>query len=106
MSLFQYSTFGSILTIGAIVGATLSGRIADYVGRRLVSQRQITLSFSFSGTVVHFGLNFSFFHEGHGFLGGFLHLGISYHSILKGLPLISSHISQIEVYGYPRFFIN
>ncbi|XP_017436036.1 sugar transporter ERD6-like 5 isoform X2 [Vigna angularis] len=35
LSVAEYSTFGSILTIGAIVGATLSGRIADYVGRRL-----------------------------------------------------------------------
>ncbi|ESW19082.1 hypothetical protein PHAVU_006G095300 [Phaseolus vulgaris] len=35
LSVAEYSTFGSILTIGAIVGATLSGRIADYMGRRL-----------------------------------------------------------------------
>lgn len=30
----QYSVFGSILTIGAMVGAMMSGRIADYTGRR------------------------------------------------------------------------
>ncbi|PKI78228.1 hypothetical protein CRG98_001399 [Punica granatum] len=34
LSLAEYSLFGSILSIGAIVGALLSGRIADFVGRR------------------------------------------------------------------------
>jgi len=34
----QYSIFGSILTIGAMIGAVVSGRIADYAGRRVVSQ--------------------------------------------------------------------
>ena len=33
----QYSIFGSILTIGAMIGAIVSGRIADYAGRRIVS---------------------------------------------------------------------
>lgn len=33
----QYSLFGSILTIGAMIGAIISGRIADYAGRRTVS---------------------------------------------------------------------
>ncbi|XP_027353370.1 sugar transporter ERD6-like 5 isoform X5 [Abrus precatorius] len=31
----QYSTFGSILSIGAMIGAIVSGRIADYAGRRV-----------------------------------------------------------------------
>ncbi|XP_027353363.1 sugar transporter ERD6-like 5 isoform X2 [Abrus precatorius] len=31
----QYSIFGSILTIGAMIGAIVSGRIADYAGRRV-----------------------------------------------------------------------
>ncbi|GAU11562.1 hypothetical protein TSUD_345530 [Trifolium subterraneum] len=31
----QFSIFGSILTIGAMIGAIVSGTIADYVGRRL-----------------------------------------------------------------------
>ncbi|XP_027353368.1 sugar transporter ERD6-like 5 isoform X3 [Abrus precatorius] len=31
----EYSLFGSILTIGAMVGAVISGRIADYAGRRV-----------------------------------------------------------------------
>ncbi|XP_056166024.1 sugar transporter ERD6-like 5 isoform X2 [Syzygium oleosum] len=30
----QYSLFGSILTIGAMMGAAISGKIADYIGRR------------------------------------------------------------------------
>jgi MFS family permease len=33
----QYSLFGSILTIGAMVGAIVSGSLADYAGRRVVS---------------------------------------------------------------------
>ncbi|KAI5424239.1 sugar transporter ERD6-like 5 isoform X1 [Lathyrus oleraceus] len=31
----QFSIFGSILTIGAMIGAVVSGTIADYAGRRL-----------------------------------------------------------------------
>ncbi|CAL0302275.1 unnamed protein product [Lupinus luteus] len=31
----EYSLFGSILTIGAMIGAIVSGRIADYAGRRI-----------------------------------------------------------------------
>ncbi|KDP23561.1 hypothetical protein JCGZ_23394 [Jatropha curcas] len=34
LSVAEYSLFGSILTIGAMVGAIMSGRIADYIGRR------------------------------------------------------------------------
>lgn len=34
LTLSQYSTFGSLLTIGAIVGAIVSGYIADYMGRK------------------------------------------------------------------------
>jgi SP family facilitated glucose transporter-like MFS transporter 8 len=30
----QYSMFGSILTIGAMLGAITSGRIADFIGRK------------------------------------------------------------------------
>ncbi|KAL5701551.1 hypothetical protein ACHQM5_026875 [Ranunculus cassubicifolius] len=34
LSLAQYSLFGSILTIGAMIGAVTSGPIADFVGRK------------------------------------------------------------------------
>ncbi|GAB2266368.1 hypothetical protein Dimus_001377 [Dionaea muscipula] len=34
LSLSQYSMFGSILTVGAMVGAITSGRITDFVGRK------------------------------------------------------------------------
>jgi MFS family permease len=30
----QYSVFGSIVTIGGMVGAILSGKMADLIGRR------------------------------------------------------------------------
>ncbi|XP_020086856.1 sugar transporter ERD6-like 16 [Ananas comosus] len=34
LSLSEYSIFGSILTIGAMIGAVTSGRIADFIGRK------------------------------------------------------------------------
>ncbi|OMO56719.1 Sugar/inositol transporter [Corchorus capsularis] len=34
LSVAEYSLFGSILTIGAMVGAIMSGRISDYIGRK------------------------------------------------------------------------
>ncbi|XVE89739.1 hypothetical protein DITRI_Ditri20bG0019600 [Diplodiscus trichospermus] len=34
LSVAEYSLFGSILTIGAMIGAVMSGRIADYIGRK------------------------------------------------------------------------
>lgn len=37
----QYSMFGSILTIGAMLGAVTSGRIADFVGRKGVLDMDI-----------------------------------------------------------------
>jgi MFS family permease len=39
--LMQYSVFGSILTIGAMLGAIVSGSIADRAGRRGVSVNPI-----------------------------------------------------------------
>ncbi|KAM0947735.1 putative major facilitator, sugar transporter, major facilitator superfamily [Dioscorea sansibarensis] len=35
LSLPEYSVFGSILTIGAMIGAVMSGRVADMIGRKL-----------------------------------------------------------------------
>lgn len=40
LSLAEYSVFGSILTIGAMVGAIMSGKLADLMGRR------VTMGFS------------------------------------------------------------
>jgi SP family facilitated glucose transporter-like MFS transporter 8 len=34
--ILQYSFFGSIMTIGAAIGAILSGKMADFVGRKRV----------------------------------------------------------------------
>lgn len=34
LTVAQYSLFGSILTIGAMIGAVISGKMADYIGRR------------------------------------------------------------------------
>ncbi|XP_074292759.1 sugar transporter ERD6-like 5 isoform X2 [Silene latifolia] len=34
LTLAQYSIFGSTMTIGAMIGAVISGRVADHVGRR------------------------------------------------------------------------
>ncbi|XP_071693277.1 sugar transporter ERD6-like 5 isoform X2 [Rutidosis leptorrhynchoides] len=35
LSLEEYSVFGSIMTIGAMIGAVMSGKIADHFGRRM-----------------------------------------------------------------------
>ncbi|KAA8545060.1 hypothetical protein F0562_019841 [Nyssa sinensis] len=40
LSLAEYSVFGSILTIGAMLGAVMSGKLADFMGRR------VTMGFS------------------------------------------------------------
>ncbi|KAI5658997.1 hypothetical protein M9H77_27790 [Catharanthus roseus] len=37
LSIAEYSVFGSILTFGGMMGALVSGRVADIVGRRIVS---------------------------------------------------------------------
>ncbi|CAL1366943.1 unnamed protein product [Linum trigynum] len=34
LSLLEYSMFGSILTIGAMLGAVTNGRTADFIGRK------------------------------------------------------------------------
>lgn len=41
--LMQYSVFGSILTIGAMLGAIVSGSVADRAGRRGVSANPIPI---------------------------------------------------------------
>lgn len=42
----QYSVFGSILTIGAVIGAITSGRVADWLGRKGVGTEADTLLLS------------------------------------------------------------
>ncbi|KAK8633726.1 hypothetical protein V6N13_014564 [Hibiscus sabdariffa] len=42
LSVSAYSVFGSILTIGGMVGAILSGKMADLIGRKRHSQRLIS----------------------------------------------------------------
>ncbi|KAG6588461.1 Sugar transporter ERD6-like 5, partial [Cucurbita argyrosperma subsp. sororia] len=34
LTVSEYSVFGSVLTIGAMIGAIVSGKLADYIGRR------------------------------------------------------------------------
>jgi SP family facilitated glucose transporter-like MFS transporter 8 len=40
---FQFSTFGSILNVGCMLGAILSGKIADYLGRKHVSDFSVVV---------------------------------------------------------------
>jgi SP family facilitated glucose transporter-like MFS transporter 8 len=37
LSLAEFSFFGAVLTIGGLVGAAMSGKLADVFGRRGVS---------------------------------------------------------------------
>jgi MFS family permease len=43
LTIMQYSVFGSILTIGAMLGAIFSGTIADRVGRKCVSSNPVSI---------------------------------------------------------------
>jgi SP family facilitated glucose transporter-like MFS transporter 8 len=36
LHILQYSVFGSIMTIGGMIGAIPSGKIADFIGRKRV----------------------------------------------------------------------
>ncbi|XP_021800831.1 sugar transporter ERD6-like 16 [Prunus avium] len=52
LSLAQFSMFGSILTIGAMLGATTSGRIADFLGRK--GAMRMSASFCITGWLAIF----------------------------------------------------
>lgn len=76
-----------------MIGAVVSGRIADYAGRRVVSHSLAALILvSMLLLLLTFGYS-AFCCAGHGILPGFLHLGMACHNILKGFPLISSSSS-------------
>ncbi|KAI5349615.1 hypothetical protein L3X38_002504 [Prunus dulcis] len=52
LSLAQFSMFGSILTIGAMLGAITSGRIADFLGRK--GAMRMSASFCITGWLAIF----------------------------------------------------
>ncbi|KDP40049.1 hypothetical protein JCGZ_02047 [Jatropha curcas] len=66
----QYSMFGSILTIGAMLGAITSGRIADYIGRK--GAMRMSVGFCITGWVAvffskeYFSLDMGRFFTGYG----------------------------------------
>jgi MFS family permease len=39
----QFALFGSVLTIGAMIGAVTSGRLADFLGRKMVKQSHFSI---------------------------------------------------------------
>lgn len=51
LSLAEYSVFGSILTIGAMLGAIMSGKLADLFGRK---DHVVFGNFLFTGVVSNF----------------------------------------------------
>ncbi|KAK2640593.1 hypothetical protein Ddye_028388 [Dipteronia dyeriana] len=74
----KYSVFSSILTVGAMLGAVMSGRVADFVGRRAVSFS----GFRFQVSVTDFD---STCQTGHGNFRFVLHFRLAFHSVGRGI---------------------
>ncbi|KAL5136016.1 Sugar transporter ERD6-like 5 [Glycine soja] len=53
LSLALYSTFGSIVTVGAMTGSIVSGKIADYAGRRVVYMGSFSLGLAGIPWITH-----------------------------------------------------
>lgn len=48
----QFSFFGSILTVGSMIGAITSGNIADFLGRKRVRKLHVGLNYASLNEVI------------------------------------------------------
>ncbi|EAZ27016.1 hypothetical protein OsJ_10945 [Oryza sativa Japonica Group] len=56
LSISQFALFGSVLTIGAMIGAVTSGRLADFLGRKMVCHIfRLSQTMRISATICIFG---------------------------------------------------
>lgn len=99
-SILKYSVFGSILTFGGMVGALVSGRVADIVGRRIVSffSRFSCYNYSFSlhksiwSLLICFIYNVDYVDS-----GNILHHRMDFNTFWKGTPVFI-HLTVISVW--------
>lgn len=86
---FQYSLFGSISTVGSLLGAVLCGKLTDVIGRRGVSW-QSDKSFCYLSSLSKYRICFSLIYSTDNFktgtlgFGCFLHCRMACNSIFKG----------------------